>query len=98
MEYNPDEIVYASTPLPVNTQRSFVAGPGEGLPFRGVSLNFEGVVRVEGNVLRFFTPHILDLHISVDFEGMQCITTKTSCLVFHARPSHNSKYAMAHSQ
>lgn len=61
VEYSPDEIVYASTPLPVNTQRSFVAGPGEGLPFRGVSLNFEGVVRVEGNVLRLFALHATNL-------------------------------------
>lgn len=52
----------------MNTQRSFVAGPGEGLPFRGVSLNFEGVVRVEGNVLRLTILRILDSCIQVDLK------------------------------
>jgi len=33
-------------------QRNFLAGPGEGIPLHSVSLYFEGVVRVEGTLLR----------------------------------------------
>ncbi|KDR85280.1 hypothetical protein GALMADRAFT_83897 [Galerina marginata CBS 339.88] len=51
VDYNTDETVYTSSPLPVNTQRNFLAGPGEGLPFHSVNLHFEGVVRVEGGLL-----------------------------------------------
>ncbi|KAF9478024.1 RIC1-domain-containing protein [Pholiota conissans] len=51
VEYSTDEIVYSSMPLPSNTQRNFLAGPGEGLPFFSISLHFEGVVRVEGALL-----------------------------------------------
>ena len=53
MEFNQDEVVYASPPLPPATQRNFLAGPGEGVSFHAISLNFEGVVRVEGTLLRF---------------------------------------------
>ncbi|KAF8203148.1 RIC1-domain-containing protein [Pholiota molesta] len=51
VEYSGDELVYSSTPLPSNTQRNFLTGPGEGLPFFSISLHFEGVVRVEGILL-----------------------------------------------
>ena len=52
MEFSPNETIYASSPLPSNTQRNFLKGPGEGLPFPSVALHFEGVIRVEGAVLR----------------------------------------------
>ncbi len=32
---------------------TFWPGPGEGVSFHAISLNFEGVVRVEGTLLRF---------------------------------------------
>ncbi|KJA25776.1 hypothetical protein HYPSUDRAFT_1069160 [Hypholoma sublateritium FD-334 SS-4] len=51
VEFNQDEVVYASPPLPPATQRNFLAGPGEGVSFHAISLNFEGVVRVEGTLL-----------------------------------------------
>ncbi|KAF8973675.1 RIC1-domain-containing protein [Flammula alnicola] len=51
VEFSQDEMVYTSSPLPSNTQRNFLAGPGEGMPFYAVSLHFEGVVRVEGILL-----------------------------------------------
>ncbi|KAF8167806.1 RIC1-domain-containing protein [Crassisporium funariophilum] len=51
VEFKIDELVYSSSPLPSNTQRNFLAGPGEGLPFNSVSLHFEGVIRVEGTLL-----------------------------------------------
>jgi RAB6A-GEF complex partner protein 1 len=35
-----------------NQQKTFLEGPGEGLQRQAVSLHFEGVVRVDGDVLR----------------------------------------------
>ncbi|KAF9015469.1 RIC1-domain-containing protein [Cyathus striatus] len=39
------ETVYNSPVLPINAQRSFLAGPGEGVPLQAVGLHFEGVIR-----------------------------------------------------
>ncbi|PPQ63714.1 hypothetical protein CVT24_004294 [Panaeolus cyanescens] len=51
IEFNLGEAVYESTPLPVNTQRNFLAGPGEGLPFHAISMHFEGVIRIDGTLI-----------------------------------------------
>ncbi|CAA7259964.1 unnamed protein product [Cyclocybe aegerita] len=51
VEFNLNETVYDTVPLPANAQRNFLAGPGESLSLNSVSLHFEGVIRVEGNLL-----------------------------------------------
>ena len=43
---------YQAPPLPVSAQRHFQAGPGEALPMFSVTLSFEGVIRVDGELLR----------------------------------------------
>lgn len=53
LEFDLGEVVYESTPLPVNTQRNFLAGPGEGLPFHAINMHFEGVIRIDGTLLRY---------------------------------------------
>jgi len=50
--YNSEETVYNSAPLPSNAQRNFLAGAGEAFPFHAISLQLEGVIRVEGILLR----------------------------------------------
>lgn len=50
--YNPTETVYNTTPLPINSQRNFLEGAGEGLPLHAIHLQLDGVVRVEGTLLR----------------------------------------------
>lgn len=52
VEHNPDETPYKSPPLAPSAQRHFLPGPGEALPFQSLSLRFEGVIRIEGQVLR----------------------------------------------
>ncbi|KAL5495557.1 RIC1 [Sanghuangporus weigelae] len=42
---------YQSPPLPSNAQRHFQPGSGEALPMFSVSLSFEGVIRVDGDLL-----------------------------------------------
>ena len=44
---------YEIPALPPNAQRNFLASPGEGLPLQAISLVFDGVVRVEGTLLRY---------------------------------------------
>lgn len=56
VEHNPDETPYKSPPLAPSAQRHFLPGPGEALPFQSISLRFEGVIRVEGQVLRYVVP------------------------------------------
>ncbi|KAI0080014.1 RIC1-domain-containing protein [Panus rudis PR-1116 ss-1] len=51
VEYSPNEIPYQSPPLAPSAQRHFLPGPGEGLPFQSISLQFEGVIRIEGQLL-----------------------------------------------
>ncbi|KAF8349800.1 RIC1-domain-containing protein [Amanita rubescens] len=44
VEYDRDGLAY-------KTQRDVIPGPGEGLPMRSVSLQFEGVIRTDGTLL-----------------------------------------------
>ncbi|KAJ3885220.1 hypothetical protein GG344DRAFT_82968 [Lentinula edodes] len=50
--FHPDETIYQAPPLSANAQRNFLAGPGEAFPLSSVSLQFEGVIRVEGTLVR----------------------------------------------
>jgi len=50
--YTPSETVYNSAPLPPNAQRNFLAGAGEGSPFHALHLQLEGVISVEGILVR----------------------------------------------
>ncbi|KAJ3911929.1 hypothetical protein F5877DRAFT_85382 [Lentinula edodes] len=50
--FHPDETTYQAPPLSANAQRNFLAGPGEAFPLSSVSLQFEGVIRVEGTLVR----------------------------------------------
>jgi RAB6A-GEF complex partner protein 1 len=52
VEYTPGGAVYQSPSQTTNARRHFLTGPGEGIPLQFISLRFEGVVRVEGGVLR----------------------------------------------
>ncbi|KAJ3898688.1 hypothetical protein F5879DRAFT_1005698, partial [Lentinula edodes] len=49
--FHPDETTYQAPPLSANAQRNFLAGPGEAFPLSSVSLQFEGVIRVEGTLV-----------------------------------------------
>jgi len=50
VEYNAEDAPY-QPPVASNAQRHFLPGPGEALPFQSASLQLEGVIRVEGNLL-----------------------------------------------
>jgi RAB6A-GEF complex partner protein 1 len=58
LEYNPDEMAYQVPILPPTAQRNFLPGAGEGSPLQSLSIHFEGVIRVEGHLLRFACANI----------------------------------------
>lgn len=69
VEYKPNEVVYQSPPLSPTAQRNFLPGPGEGLPLQSITLHFDGVIRVEGSLLRW------DMHYrAVDLSDRQIHT------------------------
>ena len=43
--------------------RTFLPGPGEALPLQALVINFEGVIRIEGDLLRW----VFSTFISADF-------------------------------
>jgi hypothetical protein len=52
IEYKPDDVSYTSLPVPPNAKRNFLSGPGESLALQSISLKFDGVIKVEGSLLR----------------------------------------------
>jgi hypothetical protein len=64
VRHKEDETSYEVPSLPPNTQRNFLAGPGEGVPLQAVSLIFEGVVRIEGTLLRYVSVLYTDVHFN----------------------------------
>lgn len=48
---SPKEEAYASPPLAQGLRRNFLPGPGEALPIPALSLRFEGVMRIDGDLL-----------------------------------------------
>ena len=59
VEHQPDRPIYEVSQASRSTQRNFLAGPGEGVPFQRVHLHFEGVIRIQGSVLRY-------VHLSIE--------------------------------
>ncbi|KAF9066084.1 RIC1-domain-containing protein [Rhodocollybia butyracea] len=49
--HHPNESTYRPPTLSANAQRNFLAGSGEAFPLNSVSLQFEGVIRVEGTLI-----------------------------------------------
>jgi len=53
VEYKQEEYTLKHPHVSANAQQTFLAGPGEGLPLQAINLHFEGVVRVDGELLRY---------------------------------------------
>lgn len=52
IDYNAEELPYQSPPLAPNAARHFLPGAGEALPFQSLSLRLDGVIRIEGILLK----------------------------------------------
>jgi hypothetical protein len=52
LHQKPDETPYGDPRLGLSTLRTLLSGPGEALPLQALVIRFEGVIRVEGCLLR----------------------------------------------
>ena len=52
VDANTEETAYRTPSLSAPAQRHFLPGAGEGLPLPSMSLFLEGVIRIEGNLIR----------------------------------------------
>ena len=43
--------------------RTFLPGPGEALPLQALVIHFEGVIRIEGNLLRWVFPTVISANL-----------------------------------
>ena len=94
MQYNPDRAPYGTDPTSPRVQKSFQPGPGEALPLQSILLRFEGVIRVEGGLLRQVW-NVTELAPANGLILGQCISTQALRLVFHKDPTINSAHTLA---
>jgi RAB6A-GEF complex partner protein 1 len=52
LHQKPDETPYSTPRLGSSSMRTFLSGPGEALPLQALVIRFEGVIRIEGSLLR----------------------------------------------
>jgi hypothetical protein len=77
LRQRPDETPYGTPHLGSSSMRTFLPGPGEALPLQALVIYFEGVIRIEGNLLRWafstvisanlFTPGLASRHESTAY-------------------------------
>ncbi len=53
LRQKPDETPYVTPRLGSSSMRTFLPGPGEALPLQALVIYFEGVIQIEGNLLRW---------------------------------------------
>lgn len=63
LRQRPDETPYGTPRLGSSSMRTFLPGPGEALPLQALVINFEGVIRIEGDLLRW----VFSTIVSADF-------------------------------
>ncbi|KAI0786104.1 RIC1-domain-containing protein [Abortiporus biennis] len=51
VDYHPEDVPYQTPATTSTSQRHFLAGPGEAIPFQSITLQFEGVMKIEGQLL-----------------------------------------------
>ena len=52
LRQRPDEAPYGTPRSGSSSMRTFLPGPGEALPLQALVISLEGVIRIEGNLLR----------------------------------------------
>ena len=83
--YTPSETVYDSAPLPPNAQRNFLAGAGEGPPFHALHLQLEGVISVEGTLVRSAYAEIPNSDIEISLFAMSSVSPRRDHVFFSTK-------------
>ena len=52
VEHSPEETPYQDAARNSTLERHFLPGPGEGIPLPAISIKFEGIIPVDGGLLR----------------------------------------------
>jgi hypothetical protein len=83
--YTPSETVYNPAPLPPNAQRNFLAGAGEGSPFHALHLQLEGVISVEGTLVRSATAEISNADFEVSLFALCSVSPRRDHVIFSTK-------------
>lgn len=59
VEYSSDSTSYRTPRLSAAAQRQFLPGPGEGSLIQSISLHFEGVIRIDGEILGWIRVNLI---------------------------------------
>ena len=96
VEGNVMQSPYQTPPSASGSQRNFLPGPGEGLPLHTVALHFEGVIRIEGQLLRCVsTPDGYSSDVDSSSATVKRIPKKRLHIVLDAKPAIGTAYSMA---
>lgn len=93
MGYEDNDDIYSPPSLSLQAMRTFLDGPGEGLPFQPVSLHFEGVVRVEGDLSR--SAQLGNIIVKSPNALLQCFSSDDTPYVHDQQSANHSTNAMA---
>ena len=93
MHGDPNERPYQTPAHSIGSQKDFLPGPGEGVPIPSLTLHFEGVINIQGTLLRCdfeVLPHEPTLTLV-----FQCISTSRLYPVFYEESSVYSTRPLA---
>ena len=76
-----DETPYGTPRSGSSSMRTFLPGPGEALPLQALVIHFEGVIRIEGNLLRW----VCLLSSPLICLRLTSISPRKNCILFSKR-------------
>lgn len=65
LRQRPDETPYGAPRLGSSSMRTFLPGPGEAVPLQPLAIHFEGVIRIEGSLLRWVFSHVISANLLI---------------------------------
>lgn len=81
LHQKPDETPYGTPRLGSSSLRTFLSGPGEAISLQALVIRFEGVIRMEGSLLKWVflpTSWLADSHWT-------SVSPRKHCIMFSAR-------------
>jgi hypothetical protein len=82
--YNPNETPYKSPLVASTADRHFLPGPGEAIPLQSMSLHLEGVIRIEGHLLRSEPSCLVQYYFSLNAHTVS-VSPRKDYILFSTR-------------
>src|SRR5882762_7754585 len=79
LRQRPDETPYGTPRLGSSSMRTFLPGPGEALPLQALVIHFEGVIRIEGSLLRWAFSTVKSANL---FYPWTSVSPRKHCILF----------------